>query len=72
MPVLDGPQATLRIREMPSYKNTPIIALTANVLSADKQRCIDAGMNDFIAKPINYECVKAILLKWFTKAADER
>ena len=72
MPVLDGPQATLRIREMPSYKNTPIIALTANVLSADKQRCIDAGMNDFIAKPINYECVKAILLKWCTKAADER
>ncbi|MEI8645264.1 ATP-binding protein [Pseudoalteromonas sp. Hal056] len=64
MPVLDGPQATIRIRKMPAYKDTPIIALTANVLEADKQRCFAAGMNDFVAKPIDYQCVKTALLKW--------
>ena len=64
MPVLDGPQATIRIREMPEYRAIPIIALTANVLEADKQRCFAAGMNDFVAKPIDYQCVKTALLKW--------
>ena len=64
MPLLDGPQATIRIREMPEYKATPIIALTANVLETDKQRCFAAGMNDFVAKPIDYQCVKTALLKW--------
>ena len=64
MPILDGPQATIRIREMPEYKATPIIALTANVLEGDKQRCFAAGMNDFVAKPIDYQCVKTALLKW--------
>ncbi|MDI4667858.1 ATP-binding protein [Pseudoalteromonas shioyasakiensis] len=64
MPVLDGPQATIRIREMPEYRAIPIIALTANVLEADKQRCFAAGMNDFVAKPIDYQCFKTALLKW--------
>lgn len=64
MPVLDDPQATICIRKMPAYKDTPIIALTANVLEADKRRCFAAGMNDFVAKPIDYQCVKTALLKW--------
>jgi len=64
MPVLDGPQATLKIREISAFKHTPIIALTANVLSADKQRCFDAGMDDYIAKPLEYDALRAILLKW--------
>ncbi|MFK3859811.1 ATP-binding protein [Pseudoalteromonas rhizosphaerae] len=65
MPVLDGPQATLKIRMMPAFLTTPIIALTANVLGSDKQRCFESGMDDFIAKPINYECLRAVLLKWY-------
>ncbi|MFK3863363.1 ATP-binding protein [Pseudoalteromonas rhizosphaerae] len=65
MPVLDGPQATLKIRTMPAFLTTPIIALTANVLGSDKQRCFESGMDDFIAKPINYECLRAVLLKWY-------
>lgn len=69
MPVLDGPQATLKIRQMPAYLKTPIIALTANVLASDKQRCFDAGMNDFITKPINYECLQTILLKYATPSS---
>ncbi|TGV20357.1 response regulator [Pseudoalteromonas sp. MEBiC 03607] len=72
MPVLDGPQATIKIREKEAFKSTPIIALTANVLSADKQRCFDAGMNDFIAKPIKYESLKEVLLKWCTPADDSQ
>ena len=64
MPVLDGPQATLKIRTMPAFLTTPIIALTANVLGSDKQRCFESGMDDFIGKPINYECLRAVLLKW--------
>ena len=72
MPVLDGPQATIKIREKEAFKSTPIISLTANVLSADKQRCFDAGMNDFIAKPIKYESLKEVLLKWCTPADDSQ
>ena len=69
MPVLDGPKATKVIRTLPNYAHTPIIALTANVLESDKQRCFDAGMNDFIAKPIEHKYVKSVLLKWGTKPA---
>lgn len=64
MPVLDGPQASVKIREFSAFKHTPIIALTANVLSADKKRCFDAGMDDYIAKPLEYDALKSILLKW--------
>ncbi|WP_194441255.1 ATP-binding protein [Pseudoalteromonas simplex] len=64
MPVLGGPEATLKIRKLPAYKHTPIVALTANVLAADKQRCFEAGMNDFIGKPIKFENLKRVLVKW--------
>jgi len=71
MPVLDGPQATKEIRTISNYYDTPIIALTANVLAKDKQQCFDAGMNDFLAKPVDYECLKAMLLKWCTHLNDK-
>lgn len=64
MPVLDGPQATVKIRTMPAFLTTPIIALTANVLGSDKQRCFESGMDDFVTKPINYQNLRAVLLKW--------
>ncbi len=52
MPVMDGLEATKRIRELPGLGRLPIIAMTANAMVADRQRCLDAGMNDHIAKPI--------------------
>lgn len=67
MPVMGGTEATKHIRKMPNFTDTPIIALTANVLKEDKQRCYDAGMDDFIAKPINHDKLKAILYKWFNR-----
>lgn len=52
MPVMDGLEATRIIRENGNHK-MPIIAMTANVGSKDKQSCYDAGMNEFISKPVN-------------------
>jgi signal transduction histidine kinase/ActR/RegA family two-component response regulator len=64
MPVLDGVGATLAIRRDPAHDQLPIIALTANVLAADRARCAGVGMNDFIAKPIDPAVLWDTLLKW--------
>ena len=53
MPELDGIGATQAIREISGYDEVPIIAMTANAFAEDRARCLDAGMNDYIAKPIN-------------------
>jgi CheY-like chemotaxis protein len=53
MPVLDGIAATVAIRAMPALHALPVIAMTANAMAEDRQRCLDAGMNDFVAKPID-------------------
>jgi len=62
MPVLDGVQATSQLRELGC--ETPIIALTANVLQTDRQACLDAGSNDFISKPIDRRELLAKLDHW--------
>ncbi|NCA68678.1 MAG: response regulator [Sphingobacteriia bacterium] len=64
MPVMDGLEATRRIREQPELADLPILAMTANALEQDRQRCLDAGMNDFIAKPIDPEQLWRTLLRW--------
>jgi CheY-like chemotaxis protein len=64
MPVMDGLEATRAIRAMSNYEGIPIVGLTANVYSEDRSRCFDAGMNDFIPKPIVQNDLYAILLKW--------
>lgn len=53
MPVMDGLQATKKIREYSHWADLPIIAMTANATEKDKERCLEAGMNDYISKPIN-------------------
>ena len=64
MPVMDGLEATRLIRELPQGESLPIIAMTAAVLRADRDRSAAAGMVDFIAKPIDPDDMIRVLLKW--------
>ena len=65
MPVMDGLVATSRIRELEaqSSAHVPIIALTANVMPGDRERCIAAGMDDFLSKPIKWAELAAMLTR---------
>ncbi len=64
MPGMDGVDATRRIRALPQGNAVPIVAMTANAFADDRERCFAAGMNDFIAKPVEPEILFATLLKW--------
>jgi two-component system sensor histidine kinase/response regulator len=64
MPVMDGLEATRTIRLDPRFEDLPIIAMTANAMAADRDRCLEAGMNDHIAKPIEPEELFRVLAQW--------
>ena len=64
MPEMDGVEATRALLALPDWKAIPIIAMTANAMSADRQRCLDAGMVDFVAKPVEPEHLFKTLLRW--------
>ncbi|MCA0185900.1 MAG: PAS domain-containing protein [Proteobacteria bacterium] len=68
MPVMDGVAATRAIRANPRYKDVPILAMTANAFSQDRRSCIDAGMNDFISKPVEPSVMYSILLAGLKKS----
>jgi CheY-like chemotaxis protein/anti-sigma regulatory factor (Ser/Thr protein kinase) len=67
MPRMNGVESTKAIRTLPGYDQTPILAMTANALNEDRQICIDAGMNDHIAKPVAPEVLFETLLKWLSR-----
>jgi CheY-like chemotaxis protein len=64
MPEMDGFTATRLIRAEPRLQGLPIIAMTAHALVEERQRCLDAGMNDHVSKPIDPEALFATLLRW--------
>jgi CheY-like chemotaxis protein len=64
MPIMDGYGATQTIRKSRKGQTLPIIAMTANALPIDREKCLAAGMNDHMAKPIDLDHLLATLLKW--------
>jgi signal transduction histidine kinase/DNA-binding response OmpR family regulator len=64
MPVMDGIAATRAIRSNANLRSLPIIAMTANVMAHDIEQCVDAGMNDHVAKPVDPDALFAALLRW--------
>ena len=65
MPILDGYQATMEIRRLQagSY-HTPIIAVTGSTMKSDQQRCLAAGMDDYLAKPLDLHALQDVLTRW--------
>ncbi len=68
MPVMDGYQATRKIRQQAKYSQLPIIAITASAMAGDKEKVLQAGMNDHVAKPINASQLFETMAKWITPA----
>lgn len=64
LPLIDGYEATRQIRQLPGCAELPIIALTANALQGDREACLDAGMNDYLAKPFKRTDLQQILQRW--------
>jgi len=64
MPVMDGYEATRRIRMIDKFKNLPIIALTAKAMPEDKAKCMEAGANDYITKPVEIEKLLSMMRVW--------
>ena len=67
MPIMDGYEATREIRKNPKFAKLPIIAMTANALQAEKEKCLKAGMNDHITKPIDTNKLFRIIEHWVKK-----
>jgi PAS domain S-box-containing protein len=69
MPLMDGYTATRRIRNLKSeIRKVPIIAMTAHAMTGDRERCLEAGMNDYVSKPIDPEKLFSALARWITPA----
>ena len=64
MPEMDGYQTIGAIRERPSYRRLPIVALTAKAMKGDREKCLDAGASDYLAKPVNTEQLLSALRMW--------
>ncbi len=67
MPEMGGFEATAKIRELPRGEHIPIIAMTAHAMTGDRERCLDAGMNDYIAKPIRASALLEMVAKYRTQ-----
>jgi len=64
MPEMDGFQTMRAIRDKPGFRRLPIVALTAKAMKGDRERCMEAGASDYLAKPVNTEQLLSALRMW--------
>ena len=64
MPEMDGYQTMTAIRQKPEFRRLPIIALTAKAMKGDREKCLEAGASDYLAKPVNTEQLLSALRMW--------
>ena len=64
MPELDGYETTRRIRQRHEFASVNIVALTANSMSGENQKCLEVGMDDYLSKPVRLEALRDILVRW--------
>jgi CheY-like chemotaxis protein len=72
MPGMDGYQTIQEIRSMPTFNNLPVIAVTAKAMKGDRQKCIEAGASDYVAKPVDIDQLVSVLRVWFQRAEQSR
>jgi CheY-like chemotaxis protein len=70
MPEMDGYETMQQIRELPELADLPLIAVTAKAMKGDRQKCLDAGASDYIAKPVDIELLLALLRVWVARGRE--
>jgi CheY-like chemotaxis protein len=70
MPEMDGYETMQQIRERTQLADVPLIAVTAKAMKGDRQKCLDAGASDYIAKPVDIELLLALLRVWVARSRE--